>query len=58
MERLYSNKKIVKSKKDVNGYVPVPGLGCDQCDGSCQSGCKGGCGYSCGYNCIGISLNH
>ncbi len=49
MERLFSNKKISKSKKDVMGYICV---GCgDTCYGTCKSctGCTSctGCSVTC-----------
>ncbi len=53
MDRLFSNKKIVKSKKDVNGYWNCNyscGASCISCTGGCM-----GCGSSCSGGCNGVS---
>ncbi|AEY64486.1 hypothetical protein Clo1100_0196 [Clostridium sp. BNL1100] len=48
MDRLFSNKKIGKSKKDVNGYS------CNAfCSAICISACSYSCSGSCQYGCSG-----
>ena len=46
MERLFSSKKVSKSKKDVRGY-------CNTCDVACASSCEVTCFTSCGHGCGG-----
>ncbi len=45
MERLFSNKKIGKSRQDISGYA------CSACDYTCMYGCADRCTAACGFSC-------
>ncbi len=50
MDRLFSNKKINKSRQDIKGYTfsgSCPSNCASECSGSCYGGCYGSCGYGC-----------
>jgi ribosomally synthesized peptide (Cys-rich family) len=47
MERLFSNKKIIKPRQDINGYY------CGFCDISCGNSCIVYCGGNCTGTCYG-----
>ena len=52
MDRLFSNKKINKSRQDINGY----GIPCSSCSNECMGGCRttcSGCSGSCDGTCSG-----
>ncbi|EMS69579.1 AC3_0185 family rSAM-modified Cys-rich RiPP [Ruminiclostridium cellobioparum] len=52
MDRLFSNKKINKSRQDIKGYN---GPGCMTCQHECGNNCVGGCTGTCEGNCNGCA---
>ncbi len=68
MERLFSSKKVCKSRQDIRGYtcgtcsqycsVTCGGTCAVACGGTCTGSCKTGCSYSCGFNCVGAGFSY
>ena len=50
MDRLFSNKKINKSRQDIKGYY------CYTCDSYCQASCTKTCNGSCTGGCKGTCI--